>query len=55
MNLSGIVDTSKTERYFWKVCGSIAFLIVLVISLSAFRHHLRRSSTRKVHTHTSLV
>lgn len=41
MNLSGIVNTSKTEDYFWKVCGSVAFLIVLFTALGAFRHKLK--------------
>ncbi|CAF9933208.1 hypothetical protein IMSHALPRED_009091 [Imshaugia aleurites] len=41
MNLNGIVNTSKTETYFWKVCGSVAFLIVLFTALGAFRHRMR--------------
>jgi len=42
MNLQGIIDTTKTESYFWKVCGSIAFIIILFVSLYAFRHKFRR-------------
>ncbi|KAI4125314.1 MAG: hypothetical protein LQ338_004328 [Usnochroma carphineum] len=41
MNLSSIVNTEKTEGYFWKLCGSIALIIVVVVALGAFRHHLR--------------
>ena len=42
MNLSGIVSTVKDENYFWKVCGSATVAIVLLITLGAFRHNLRR-------------
>lgn len=50
MNLNGIVGTSKTENYFWKVCGTAAFLIVLIVALGAFRHRLRRIlSPRRVY------
>lgn len=41
MNLTGIVNTARTEHYFWKVCGSLAFFIVLFTALGAFRHKLR--------------
>ncbi|KAL8720978.1 MAG: hypothetical protein Q9225_002260 [Loekoesia sp. 1 TL-2023] len=41
MNLSTITNTERTEGYFWKLCGSIALFIVVVVSLGAFRHHLR--------------
>ena len=41
MNLTGIVNTTRTETYFWKVCGSLAFIIVLFTALGAFRHRLR--------------
>ena len=41
MNLTGIVNTTKTEDYFWKVCGSVAFFVVLFTALGAFRHRLR--------------
>ncbi|KAI4186950.1 MAG: hypothetical protein L6R41_003145 [Letrouitia leprolyta] len=41
MNLSTIVNTPRTEGYFWKVCGSIALFIVVVVSLASFRHHLK--------------
>ncbi|KAI4203436.1 MAG: hypothetical protein LQ346_001785 [Caloplaca aetnensis] len=41
MNLSTIVDTQKTEGYFWRLCGSIAFVIVIVVTLGAFRHYLK--------------
>ena len=41
MNLSSITGTERTEAYFWKLCGSIAFFIVLFVSLGAFRHRLK--------------
>ncbi|KAL8823570.1 MAG: hypothetical protein Q9191_005733, partial [Dirinaria sp. TL-2023a] len=31
MNLTGIANTTLTENYFWKVCGSVALLIVLLV------------------------
>ncbi|KAL8698603.1 MAG: hypothetical protein Q9224_001780 [Gallowayella concinna] len=42
MNLSTIVDTPRTEGYFWKVCGSAALFIVLVVTLGASRHWLKQ-------------
>lgn len=41
MNLTGIVGTAKDESYFWKLCGSIAFFIVLFVALGAFRHRFK--------------
>ncbi|KAI9822397.1 MAG: hypothetical protein M1827_000116 [Pycnora praestabilis] len=40
MNLRGIANTSKTENYFWAVCGTVGFFLVLVTVLIAFRHKL---------------
>lgn len=42
MNLHGIVDTDKGQGYFWKICGSIGFAIVVLVTLGAFRHRLKR-------------
>lgn len=42
MNLNTIVTTNKDEYWFWKVCGSAALAIVLVVTLGAFRHNLKR-------------
>jgi hypothetical protein len=42
MNLQGIANTSKSETYFWKVCGSIAFLIIFAIVLYAFKESIHR-------------
>jgi len=42
MNLQGVVDTNKDESYFWSVCGSIAFVMVLSIVAYAFRVDLNR-------------
>ncbi|KAL8962656.1 MAG: hypothetical protein Q9193_000974 [Seirophora villosa] len=57
MNLSTIVDTPRTEGYFWRLCGSIAFFIVVVVTLGALRHHLRNmwKSSRPVKPTYSMV
>ncbi|MCJ1460254.1 hypothetical protein MMC28_010633 [Mycoblastus sanguinarius] len=41
MNLKGVVDTNKNERYFWTLCGSTTALILLLTLLFGFRKHLR--------------
>lgn len=41
MNLQGIVDTQKSERYFWKLCGSLGFVLFIGIAFYAFKHRLR--------------
>ncbi|RYO92298.1 hypothetical protein DL762_001747 [Monosporascus cannonballus] len=33
MNLQGIVNTDRTEEYFWKVCGSVLIAIILITCL----------------------
>ena len=38
MNLKGIIDTNRSERYFWELCGTVGLLIVLSVSAYAFRH-----------------
>ncbi|KAK2734655.1 hypothetical protein FQN57_001600 [Myotisia sp. PD_48] len=38
MNLTGVVNTARSESYFWAVCGTSGFSIVLVMILHAFRH-----------------
>ncbi|KAG8534270.1 uncharacterized protein KY384_001114 [Bacidia gigantensis] len=48
MNLEGIANTKESQGYFWKVCGTVAFLIVLVITFGAFSHHLRRVSRQRM-------
>ncbi|KAL8784546.1 MAG: hypothetical protein Q9213_003894 [Squamulea squamosa] len=57
MNLSTIVDKPRTEGYFWKVCGSIALFIVLVVTLGASRHWLKQMwrSRRRVKHHHNIV
>ena len=42
MNLSGILNSNRSEKWFWRVCGTAALVIVLVVSLGAFRHRLKR-------------
>lgn len=41
MNLNGVQDTDKDERWFWKVCGIVAFVIIGGSMMYAFRHRLR--------------
>lgn len=48
MNLTGIIDTAKTERYFWKLCGSVTFLVVSCTALGAFRHKLKTMLRRRM-------
>jgi len=48
MNLTGIANTSLDETYFWKVCGVCSFLIVILVTLGAFRHNLRSLARRKM-------
>lgn len=56
MNLKNIVNTTRGEAYFWKVCGSIALLIVVFVVLAAYRHHLRRMvSRRQIKSSSSMV
>jgi Mg2+ and Co2+ transporter CorA len=56
MNLKGIIDTGLTQGYFWRVCGSIAFAIVLVIAFGAFRHRLKRAlNPRRMRDMNSMV
>lgn len=55
MNLTGIVNTNHTEGYFWKVCGSVALLIVLFVVLSAYRHRFRRMMRSRLKTSSSMV
>lgn len=42
MNLRGVADTDKDENYFWALCGSIAFFMVLVVVGYAFRRDMKR-------------
>ncbi len=42
MNLSGIIDTDKDEKYFWETCGSTSFLIAFLLALYAFRNEIQR-------------
>jgi Mg2+ and Co2+ transporter CorA len=42
MNLEGILNSTRTEAYFWKICGSSAFVIILIVCLYAFRYHIRQ-------------
>jgi hypothetical protein len=46
MNLKGIINTNRTEEYYWKVCGSVAFSMVLLVCLYAFRYRIRLSFSR---------
>ncbi|KAH0538158.1 hypothetical protein FGG08_005216 [Glutinoglossum americanum] len=41
MNLQGIANTHKDEAFFWKVCGTVAFMVILFVVVYAFRNKLR--------------
>ena len=40
MNLRGIADTDRTERYFWAVCGSVTIFVVSITVLFGFKNRL---------------
>jgi len=40
MNLNGVLDTNKGEVWFWKVCGMVAILMIVVTSMWAFRKQI---------------
>ena len=42
MNLRGVANTDKDESYFWALCGSIAFVMVLSLVGYAFRRDVAR-------------
>lgn len=46
MNVKGIQDTSENTKYFWKICGSAAFVIVMVTIAFGLRNHIRRRLSR---------
>jgi bacteriorhodopsin len=55
MNLAGIATTNKDEGWFWKICGTAAFLIVLVVVMGAFRHRLKSTFSRRRMKYTNVV
>lgn len=42
MNLQGVADTDRTERYFWAVCGTTTFVIVSLTVVFGFKERLYR-------------
>ena len=40
MNLRVIIDTERTERYFWAVCGSATIIVVSLTVLFSFKQRL---------------
>ncbi|KAH7408231.1 hypothetical protein DE146DRAFT_645631 [Phaeosphaeria sp. MPI-PUGE-AT-0046c] len=42
MNLDGLANTTRTEKYFWKVCGTTGFVIVLALVLYVQRIRIAR-------------
>ncbi|KAL9597541.1 MAG: hypothetical protein Q9179_004228 [Wetmoreana sp. 5 TL-2023] len=42
MNLRGVADTDKTERYFWAVCGTTTFFVVSATIVFGFKERLYR-------------
>jgi Mg2+ and Co2+ transporter CorA len=47
MNLQGIVGTSRSEGYFWYVCGTTALGIIVVVILYALRHRIKQNFMKK--------
>ena len=46
MNLKGVIDTDRTERYLWAVCGSTTVAIVGLTALIAMKQRARRGFHR---------
>ena len=42
MNLRGIADTTLDQNYFWSTCGTVSFMLVLIIVVFGFRHDIVR-------------
>jgi hypothetical protein len=42
MNIKGLVNT-RDVGFFWKVCGTIAFLIIFFVALYSFRSRIREA------------
>ncbi|KAL8732440.1 MAG: hypothetical protein Q9181_003960 [Wetmoreana brouardii] len=42
MNLRGIAETDKTQRYFWAVCGTTTFFVVSATIVFGFKERLYR-------------
>ncbi|KAL8681596.1 MAG: hypothetical protein Q9224_006841 [Gallowayella concinna] len=42
MNLKGVVDTNRTERFFWAVCGTVTVCVVGFTVLFGFKERLYR-------------
>lgn len=40
MNLKGVIDTDRTERYFWAVCGSVTIFVVSMTVVFGFQNRL---------------
>lgn len=47
MNIQGIVGTAKDETWFWKVCGTVSFMIILSVTMYVFRHQVKAAVIRK--------
>ncbi|KAI9774155.1 MAG: hypothetical protein M1840_005248 [Geoglossum simile] len=41
MNLRGVVNTQRTESFFWRVCGTAGFLVIILVLFYAFRQKIR--------------
>ncbi|KAF2398200.1 hypothetical protein EJ06DRAFT_127188 [Trichodelitschia bisporula] len=46
MNLKGIQNSEHGQEWFWKLCGTIAFVIILFSMMYAFRDRLRQRILR---------
>ncbi|KEZ45401.1 hypothetical protein SAPIO_CDS1691 [Scedosporium apiospermum] len=41
MNLEGMTDLTRNEKWFWQVCGVLAFVIIFFTTTWAFREEIR--------------
>ena len=48
MNIAGVANTKENQSYFWKVCGSVAFIMVLFVTMAAFSRHIKRIARQKL-------
>ena len=40
MNLEGVVNTHRSEAYFWEVCGTISIIIIGLAAIIAFKRQI---------------
>ena len=40
MNLDGVVNTHRSEAFFWEVCGTISIIIIGLAAIIAFKRQI---------------